>query len=115
MLFPRLQKKILGLRTRPSPEVFFLHHRDKYEIDVEEPLIATIRNAGESGLAFKLIPNSWIGSCDASYYVNQAKVPSFTFGPGSMAQGHIIDEYIEIEDAINGAKSLALTIYGWCK
>jgi acetylornithine deacetylase len=102
------------LRETP-PEVFFLHHRDKYEVDVGEPLIETITNAGGKALGVKPTTKGWLGPTDAIYYVNQAKVPSVTFGLGSMAQGHIIDEYIEIEDVINGVKSLALTIYDWCR
>ena len=52
---------------------------------------------------------------DQSFYINQANVPAVVFGPGSMAQAHQIDEFVKIDDVINGVKSLALIIYDWCK
>jgi acetylornithine deacetylase len=101
------------LKEHP-PEVFFLHHRDKCEVAPNEPIIETIRTAVEKSTGKEAPVVGWLGPDDAIFYVNQAKVPSVTFGPGSVAQCHIVDEYITIEDVINAAKSLALTIYEWC-
>ncbi|MBA7696711.1 N-formyl-4-amino-5-aminomethyl-2-methylpyrimidine deformylase [subsurface metagenome] len=102
------------LKQHP-PEVFFLHHRNKSEIDPREPIIAAVKNAGGKALGFKPIVTGGLMPADQSFYINQAKVPAVVFGPGSIAQAHQIDDYIEIGDLINGAKSLALTIYEWCK
>ena len=97
------------------PEICFLHHRNKSEIDPQEPIIETIINAGEKALGFKPKPMGALMPADQSFYINQANVPAVVFGPGSMAQAHQIDEFVKIEDVINCAKSLALIIYDWCK
>ncbi|WP_181706107.1 M20 family metallopeptidase [Chthonobacter rhizosphaerae] len=50
---------------------------------------------------------------DASFL--EAKgIPTTVFGPGNLRFAHAVDEHIEIQDLVNGAKVLALAILGWC-
>ena len=102
------------LKQNP-PELVFLHHRNPSEVNPREPIIEVIENAVERALGFKPIAVGEHMPADQSFYINQAKVPAVVFGPGSLAQAHKVDEYIKIEDFINGVKSLALIVYEWCK
>lgn len=96
-------------------EIFFYHHRNRSEIDPKEPIVETIVRAAEKAVGLKPKAMGALMPADQSFYINQANVPAVIFGPGSMAQAHQIDEYIELDDVINCAKSLALIIYDWCK
>jgi acetylornithine deacetylase len=110
----KASKRDPWLKEHP-PEVWFLHHRDKCEVDPDEPIIEIIKSSTEKVLGVKPPVVGSLGPDDAIYYVNQAKVPSVTFGPGSVSQCHIVDEYIKIDDVMNATKLFALTILGWCK
>jgi acetylornithine deacetylase len=110
----KASKKDPWLKEHP-PEVFSLHHRDKCAVDPNEPIIGIIKSSAEKILGGKPPVVGWLSPDDAIYYVNQAKVPSVTFGPGSDSQCHIIDEYIEIDDVIDATKLLTLTIFEWCQ
>jgi acetylornithine deacetylase len=102
------------LKNEP-PELQFLHHRFPSEISVSEPIVETIRSASEKVLGFKPKAVGAHMPADQSFFINQANIPGVVFGPGSLAQAHIIDEYLEIKELINFTKSLALIIYNWCK
>lgn len=41
-------------------------------------------------------------STDVRDFINSANIPAITWGPGSLAQAHTFDEYIELEAAENG-------------
>jgi acetylornithine deacetylase len=97
------------------PELVFLHHRNPSGVNLKEPIIDVIGKAGEKALGLKPVPMGGYMPADQGFYINQAKIPAVVFGPGHMAQAHQIDEYIRIEDYIDGVKTLAFTIYDWCK
>ncbi|GBC75714.1 Acetylornithine deacetylase [archaeon HR06] len=47
---------------------------------------------------------------DMRNFVNDAKIPAVTFGPGGLKEAHSIDEYVEIKELIYATKILTLTI-----
>jgi acetylornithine deacetylase/succinyl-diaminopimelate desuccinylase family protein len=47
-------------------------------------------------------------------FLNQAGIPTVIFGPGNLAQAHSENEYVEIEQVIKAAKTIALTVMQWC-
>jgi acetylornithine deacetylase/succinyl-diaminopimelate desuccinylase family protein len=51
---------------------------------------------------------------DAGWFA-RAGIPVAIYGPGSLRQAHIVNEYVEISDLMVAAKSIALTIYNWCQ
>jgi acetylornithine deacetylase len=50
---------------------------------------------------------------DASHFVELASVPSVVFGPGSIAQAHIPDEWIAVDDVLTATTVLAVAIAAW--
>ncbi len=97
------------------PELVFLHHRNPSSINFQHPIIEVIGNAGEKALNFKPIPKGGYMPADQGFYINQANVPAVVFGPGNLAQAHQIDEYINVNEFIDGVKALALIVYEWCR
>jgi acetylornithine deacetylase len=49
---------------------------------------------------------------DAGWLV-RAGIPTAIYGPGSIKQAHIVNEYVEISDLMTAAKSIALTVANW--
>ena len=56
----------------------------------------------------------WPSVSDAGWFA-RAGIPVAIFGPGSLRQAHIVNEYVEIADLLTAAKSIALTIVNWCQ
>ncbi len=46
---------------------------------------------------------------DVRNFVNDAKVPAVTFGPGNIENAHCFDEYVEISEVVRCAKVLVGT------
>ena len=53
--------------------------------------------------------------CDCRVWKNVAKCPTLQFGPGTQAQCHTINEYIEIEQYLDAILIYAQLILDWCK
>ncbi|MEM4765550.1 MAG: M20/M25/M40 family metallo-hydrolase, partial [Nitrososphaerota archaeon] len=51
-------------------------------------------------------------TCDMSYLVNEARIPSVILGPGSLEQAHSVDEWVSVSELITAAKIYALIILG---
>lgn len=102
------------LKENPA-ELYFLHHRDKSEIDINEPIIEVIQRNTEKAAKFTPRATGYLMPGDQCFYINQAKIPTVIYGPGSMEQAHSANEYIDLDDFVNMTKSLALIIYDWCK
>jgi acetylornithine deacetylase len=102
------------LKEHP-PVVEFFHHDDASWIDSEEEIVKTVIEACEETLGQKPEIIAGLGTNDCRHLINQGKMPSFVFGPGTGGQEHTIDESIKIEDLIVNVKALAVAIYDWCK
>jgi acetylornithine deacetylase len=83
------------------------------EVSDDHPLVATTLAAGaalgRTGRIGGL--DSWH---DAAVFTLRAGTPTVSFGPGSIAQAHIIDEYVPVQDLIDHAAAVALVLTRWC-
>jgi len=97
------------------PDILFYHHDDSSRASLEESIVKTVLQASERVLGEKtsIVPGT--AACDLRHFINQAKMPALTFGPGRSDQAHTVDEFIELEDLISNVKALALSIYDWCQ
>jgi acetylornithine deacetylase len=100
------------LRDNPA-RLEFLHHDDSTRQSPQIPLAVALSNAlkerGENG---DVIPGPF--ACDCRHLVNQGGIPSVIFGPGTIAQAHKPDEYIEIEEYLACIEHLIAFIGSWC-
>jgi acetylornithine deacetylase len=83
------------------------------EVDENEPIVQMgLKVLADMGLEAGL---TGFGSLtDAIHLINYSKIPTISIGPGSKP-AHEADEYVEIEELVDTAKALALTIMRWCK
>jgi acetylornithine deacetylase len=97
------------------PEVFFLHHDDPSDIEATEPIIQTLAAAAENVSGEKPPQYRGTAACDMRHLINQGNIPTTVFGPGWGDQAHRADECMPLDSLMPAIKTLALTIYAWCR
>ena len=96
-------------------ETMFLRHKNTAIIDKNQPIVKTVFDcAGKVSGKNPMVMGSTYGA-DMELFVNLAKIPTIIFGPGSIRPAHKPDEFISIDEFVAGVKTLALSIYHWCK
>ena len=101
--------------SKIPPTVFFLHHDDPSDIDEDEPIIQTLSVAAEKVLDKKPPRYRGTAACDMRHLINQGNIPTTVFGPGWGDQIHKPDEFMPIDSMLPAIKTLALTIFKWCR
>lgn len=79
------------------------------EVQRDSPLVKTLEENLKAVAGVK--PKIWgtpFGS-DVRNFVNDAKIPAVTFGPGNIENAHCFDEYVEISEVVKCAKVLVGT------
>ena len=95
-------------------KIVFLHHRNSSKSDPDHPIVDVLRNAERTAQGkYPQVVGAPYGS-DMDMLVNQGRIPTVIYGPGSIAYAHKADEKISIEEFISSVKTLALCIYRWC-
>ena len=86
---------------------------DPTEISVDEPIVKAILNALKDALGRQLSIKGNRYACDSPYFVNEGKIPTLAFGPGSIDQAHTYDEYVEVKQLVDATKVYALGAIGY--
>jgi acetylornithine deacetylase len=99
---------------RENPmQLEFLHHDDGTDqpasIAIAQHACATLRSRGGDPA---IRPGPF--ACDMRHLVNQGGIPSIIFGPGSIAQAHRPDEFIELSEYTACIEHLIAIIATWC-
>jgi acetylornithine deacetylase len=83
------------------------------EVPSDHPLVALVLAAGGAVGRRGAIAgmDSWH---DAAVFTLRAGTPTVSFGPGSIAQAHVIDEYVPVRDLVDHTAAVALTLTRWC-
>jgi acetylornithine deacetylase len=93
----------------------FLRHKNTALIDGNEPIVRAVLDCVKTvGGKEPSITAATYGA-DMELFVNCGKIPTVIFGPGSIVPAHKPDEFISIDEYITSIKTLALSIYSWCK
>ena len=93
----------------------FLRHKNTALIDENEPIVRAVLDCVKTvGGKEPSITAATYGA-DMELFVNCGKIPTIIFGPGSIVPAHKSDEFIPIDEYITSIKTLALSIYRWCK
>lgn len=119
-----MEARIAGLNDRWQSqigirplELAFLHHDD-----ASDPALVRTHNlpfaqwvAGTLGYDPAVKISSAPFACDLRHLVNQEPhIPTVVFGPGSIAQAHAPDEYVDVRSYLDFIKHLATVIFTWC-
>ncbi len=100
------------LRRHPA-KLEFLHHDDS---TAQPPDLAVAQRMREvmarRGGAAQIHAGTFC--CDMRHLVNQGKIPSIIFGPGTIAQAHKPDEHIVLAEYLACIEHLVEFIWHWC-
>ncbi len=95
-------------------KIAFLHHRNSSKSDSKHPIVDVLRNAERTAHGkYPQVLGAPYGS-DMDMLINQGRIPTLIYGPGSIAYAHKADEKISVKEFISSVKTLALCIYRWC-
>ena len=83
------------------------------ETAVESSLIAKLREAHTNVFGQPPTICGVSYGSDLRFFTNDAKIPAVLYGPGDVALAHTVDEHIAMDEVIQVAKVLALTISNW--
>jgi len=96
------------------PVVTIYQQGNGFEMDTEDVFIDVFKQAyrDSRGKEVKIVGSP--SGCDSRLWRNIAKCPTLQFGPGTLAQCHAVDEWVEIEDYLNCILVYANLILAWC-
>lgn len=83
------------------------------EIPADHPIVGeALRAAADRGRPGKVAGlDSWH---DPAVFIRRARIPTISFGPGSIHAAHAPDEYVPIADLVDHAAAVALILLRWC-
>jgi len=83
------------------------------EVPADHPIVtaalAAANDVGRTGIVTGM--DSWH---DAAVFIRRAATPTISFGPGSLAQAHVVDEFVPVQDLVDHAAAVALVLLRWC-
>jgi acetylornithine deacetylase len=105
------------LRENP-PEIKWNMNWPATSIDQDHPLVHTMLAAHEAVSSERTIirdhqVQGFCAVCDASF-LNEARIPSIVYGPGSLHQAHSENEFVSVDELMTATKALAVAAVRWC-
>jgi succinyl-diaminopimelate desuccinylase len=73
----------------------------------DSPIAEAIRRATMEQRGTRPADTGFTGITDARFYINEASIPTVIFGPGSLTVAHTADEWIAVDELIEGARIYA--------
>ena len=83
------------------------------EISMDHDICKTFSSSHEFVFGSALKIDGFPAPVDAPF-LDAAGIPTVLFGPGNLDQAHSENEYVEIDQLINSAKTLAVAAMMWC-
>ena len=80
------------------------------ETDPRSEIAMVAADAVRRVLGIKAEPRGFQATCDMSFLVNQAHIPSIILGPGGLEQAHSVDEWVSIRELTAAAEVYFLII-----
>jgi succinyl-diaminopimelate desuccinylase len=107
-------RKILQELTLEDPDFKYQMERtmlyESAEIPVDSLIAKILRKYAAQISGISTEPFGTKYSTDVRNFINDAKIPAVTFGPGDVHQAHTFDESIEIQQIVDCVKILLLTV-----
>jgi acetylornithine deacetylase/succinyl-diaminopimelate desuccinylase family protein len=100
------------LRRHP-PVVEWKHHWPATATDVADPIVLAACAAHEAITTQPAVVAGFVAVNDATF-LNQAGIPTVTYGPGDLRVAHAVDENLPIADLVTAAKTYAVLAAEWC-
>jgi len=98
-------RKLLASKTRlKNLEYRVALEREGAIIKESEPIVKLTRNAVQEVTGKQPKITGCMATTDMAFLVNQGKIPTVVYGPGSLEQAHVANEYVEVEELLKAAK-----------
>ncbi|MEE9275949.1 MAG: ArgE/DapE family deacylase [bacterium] len=97
------------------PEVKFVgYYAEAAAIDENHPIVQTVAANYKEVSGKEPEISGRQGAADTRFLNGFAGIPTVIFGPGPTTQMHANNEWVAVDDLIDAAKVLALSIIDWC-
>lgn len=83
--------------------------------DAKAPIVAAAERACSGALGRPIRATGFSATCDMTYLVNSAGIPTVILGPGDIEAAHQANEHISIEQMALGVEVYLKTIEAWMK
>ncbi len=74
------------------------------ETPIENPLVRIARESIKEVTGRRVMVKGFQATCDMSFLVNHARIPTIILGPGRIEDAHVIDEAVEVQDLVKAAE-----------
>lgn len=100
-------KIIRGLKNNDSMlhvEVNTILYREGCVVDEKAPVVSLARKAVENVTGSFPSVAGFVATSDMAILVNDGKIPTILLGPGSLAQAHVVNEHVPVQQIVDAAK-----------
>lgn len=102
------------LRDHPPTVEWFGGQFAASEVPADHPLTRTVAKAHQLVTGDDVEISAITGGTDARLFTDIAGIPAVVYGPSENRLAHMTDEYIELDEVVGTAETLALSILDWC-
>ncbi|MEM4346351.1 MAG: ArgE/DapE family deacylase [Candidatus Caldarchaeum sp.] len=102
------------LRSHPPVLRFKGYFAEPSEIPVDSPIVKKLSESYREVMREEPVVSGRLGAADTRFLNKYGQTPTVIFGPGLTEQMHAVNEYVPVENVVNAAKIMALTILDWC-
>lgn len=101
-------------RTHPDVDVRveIREWTDAAEAPADSAIAGAIRSAAFAEHGAVPPDVGFTGITDARFYINEARIPTAIFGPGSLSVAHTADEWVDVADLVTAARLYARIFAG---
>ena len=98
-------RKLLVSKTKLKDLDFHVTlEREGCVIKEDEPIVKLTKGAVKEETGKEPRVTGCMATTDMSFLVNQGKIPTVVYGPGSLEQAHVANEYVDVNELLNAAK-----------
>lgn len=102
------------LREHPPTLDWFGGQFASAEIDPEHPLAQCVASAHRTATGENVEVRGVTYGADMRLFIDIGNMPTVIYGGGDVRLAHVADEYIDLDEVIGAAETLALAIADWC-
>ncbi|HEV2128325.1 MAG TPA: ArgE/DapE family deacylase [Thermomicrobiales bacterium] len=102
------------LREHPPTVEWFGGQFASAEIAPDHPLSQTVARAHQAAHGEPVEIEGVTYGADMRLFIDIGEMPTVIYGGGDVRLAHAVDEYIELDEVLGAAETLALAICDWC-
>lgn len=102
------------LREHPPAVEWLALNKEGAQIPVDHPLVRLLSTSFLDVMESQPTLAGFPAGCDLSLLQKYGGVPGLVFGPGNCTVAHSSNEHVPIEEVVNAAKIVAISVLRWC-